>query len=699
MVVADRFDTSVEDAVIASLSQGIVEEMAIRLGRSAYTTFVRETNDFATGLATPGGDLFAYPLRTGVVTFVGLPLAPVTTQSSIEWHPGDVVITNDPFSTRGMVTHMNDIHFLRPIFFQGELLCFAWAFAHFTDVGGAIPGSIQMTNQEIFQEGLRLRPIKLMRNDVIDEAVTNILRDNTRIPEMMIGDLMAVISSLKLGEQRVLDLARGHGASRIARAMDSAMDQAEILTTEALRSIPDGDYSFVEYFEDDYVSETPIRLEVCVKVRDGSVEIDLSGCDPEVGAALNLPTGDQTHHPFLARAVLGYVMTVVPEVRFNAGIMRRVSLVLPQHSIVNAAIPAAVGMRTLTAMRIHDAVLGALLQAVPDRLPAGGAGHVVIAYVRTEGEGGGRVVVANPVQGGSGGSAFADGLSGCDRPTSHLRSVPAEVLEASVPVIVRRFSLTPDSEGAGQRRGGFGVEFELEAAAPGCVVVMRGKDRHKFAPWGALGGEASGSGTCLVRRTDGREDYLGKVTVFSPAPGETVVLKGPGGGGFGPAHRRSIEDVRTDVMDHLVSVERAEKVYGVVIGPDGDVDQAATTARRAAMTVSQNGGELHSRARHFDFGDARIAWEEKYGAAFHELQKLLWTYPRETRYYLKRKTYEFLTGHDGICEPEEVSAVMAGFAELASESVASQDAAITAASGEASQSRILQTIKEADKHG
>lgn len=632
----------IQTGVLADIFQGIAEEMAIRLRGSAYTTFVRETNDFAIGLATPEGDLFAYPLQTGVVTFVGLPLNAVAKSPEIIWNPKDTVITNDPFSSAGMATHLTDMHFMRPVFYDNELVCFVWAFAHFTDIGGVVPGSIQMTNTEIQQEGLRLRPIKLCEGGIKQSSVENVILDNSRIPDLCRGDIDAALSALALGETRVTRVFDRYGKAAVRRAMYGVLDEAETVAKDALARIPNGSYDFTELFEDNYVSDIPIRLDIRVISDGGRIDIDLTGCDPEVDCALNLPAGDQAHHPFLARAILGYVMTVAPEIRFNAGIMRNVYLKHRKYSILNCSAPAPVGMRSVTAMRLHDAVLGALLQASgsPECLPVGGAGHVVITYIYSssgvEGQSG-TVVVANPVQGGSGGSSAHDGLSGSDRPTAHLRSVPAEVLESLVPVIVRKFALVPDSEGAGRRRGGFGVEFELEMLEPGCSVVMRGKDRHQFAAWGAYGGEAGNVGACSLIRADGSVVDLGKATVYEPGTGERVVLRGPGGGGYGNPLEREPDRVARDVRDGLISIERARERYQVVLTSSGDVDELGTKDLRGeSESPGKNTGPS------FDYGPGRTAWSERFGGPTKIIQEWLWSLPRGTRNKAKTAAYRHL---------------------------------------------------------
>lgn len=621
------------DEVLSHLLTAITDEMSWVVLRSAYTTFVKETQDFATALVSVDGEVIAYPRNSGVTSMLGIQMQPGVNAFEA-WHPGDIMITNDPYHTSGMVLHLNDIYAFKPVFAQGELICFAWAFIHFTDVGGAAPGSVDMFNAELFQEGLRLRPALLYKAGKFNEELWNIIADNSRIPTLNRGDMDALISAINKAEERLQGLAKRYGVPALRQAMKRTIDRTEQITRSVLAEIPQGKYHFVEYFEDDYVTGIPVKMEVCLESRgDGTVEVDFSGTDPQVRSAINLPSAGQKHSPFLSRALLNYVITKAPDAQLNGGIIRCIDLKLPEGSLVNPFFPAAVGMRAVTAIRAHDAVLGALMKAVPQTVPAGGASQVVISYVSmTDSGSGGGVVVANPVLGGSGGSARFDGLSGVDRPLACLRNVPTEVLEAEAPVIVHRFGLVPDSEGAGEFRGGFGIKFELQLTHPEAVLVTRGKDRHRFTPWGAKGGHAGTAGDSYELAPGGDRKYLGKITVYNPEFGSVLGICGPGGGGYGNPFRRDPERVLRDVVDGLVSPGRARDVYGVAIA-DGAVDEAETARLRAI------GNEAEPD---FSYGEARTNWEARFGVAAEEIRDWLWSLPHGLRHYARRKAFEFL---------------------------------------------------------
>lgn len=649
-------ETSIVDEVLANLFQAIVDEMASQVLRSAYTTFIKETQDFGTGLVTPSGELFAYPGALGAKSLMGIHLG-AGVDPALDWEPGDVLITNDPYSTRGMVMHLNDFYVFRPIFVDGRVIAFSWGFIHATDVGGRVPGSIAADSREIFEEGLILRPTKLYHAGRLDQSVRRIIEDNCRIPADNWGDISALVAAVTAGEKRVLRLVEKYGADAISRAMEATLASSERLAKTALRAIPAGEYSFTEYFEDDYVSKVPVRIQVTLKSDgEGQITLDFNGSDPQVRSAVNLPSGGQRHNPMLSRAITNFVATFAQGVRLNAGIIRCVDLELPAGSIVNCSAPAACGLRIVTVMKVHDAVLACLSQAVPDKVPAAGAGQVVITYVsRSEAGRSGRVVVANPVQGGSGGGPLMDGVSGADRPVAFLRNVPAEVLETEAPVRVAGFGLMPDSEGPGKFRGGFGIRFDLQVTDPTAFVVLRGQDRHVFNPWGVHGGHAGTNAACIANY-EGHMQSLGKVSTHRPRLGETLTIIGAGGGGFGDPLERDPERVLTDHLNGLVSRERARDVYGVVI-EEGAVDEAATTELRASRATGED------RTMRFDVGGARTRWEERHRNVLARIHEWVWSLPAALRTQAKEYVFTGLADlGDGVYTLQQVESVIATFA-------------------------------------
>ena len=621
--------------IFANLFKAVVDEMAWILLRSSHTTFVKETQDFAVALVTPEGETFAYPYGAGATPIMGVPMH-AGTKAVTDWSPGDVLMTNDPYSTGGMVMHLNDIYLFQPIFADGELLCFAWTFIHCTDVGGYAPGSIDMQNNEVFQEGLRLRPMRLYRGGELNTELWNIFADNCRIPALNWGDITACVAALNKANERMQRLAQRYGRDAVTAAIAGTLERTERITRSVLARIPAGEYSFVEFFEDDYISDLPVRIALrLIAHGDGRVTLDYTGSDPQVRAALNLPTGSMKHHPFLSLGVTNFVVTKSEAIHINAGIQRCIDLVLPEASVVNARFPAACGMRFTTAMRVHDLVMGALTKALPNEVPAGGGNTLVVSYISTSELGEtGRVVVANPVPGGSAGGPDRDGISGTDFSVAFLRNVPVEVLESEAPVVVHRYALVPDSEGAGKYRGGFGVAYDVEIQHPSAVVVMRGKDRFRFSSWGAFGGGSGSVCGNVGQRVDTIAD-IGKRTVYRPEMGEVIKLWSGGGGGYGDPLTRDPDLVARDVAAGLVSPQRAHDIYGVVLRND-TADAAATAGLRADLTATR------TAPAQYDFGPGRSEWERIHGLAAGLIADWLPTLPTGVQRYAQAQAYRQL---------------------------------------------------------
>jgi N-methylhydantoinase B len=388
------------------------------------------------------------------------------------------------------------------------------------------------------------------------------------------------------------------------------------------------------------------------------VTLDYTGSDPQVRAALNLPTGSMKHHPFLSLGLTNFVVTKSDAIHINAGIQRCIDLVLPEASVVNARFPAACGMRFTTAMRVHDLVIGALTKALPGEVPAGGGNTLVVSYISTSELGEtGRVVVANPVPGGSAGGPDRDGISGTDFSVAFLRNVPVEVLESEAPVLVHRYALVPDSEGAGKFRGGFGVAYDVEIRHPTAVVVMRGKDRFRFGSWGAFGG---GSGTVcgnVGQRGEVVTD-IGKRTIYRPEMGEVIRLWSGGGGGYGDPLTRQPDWVANDVVAGLVSSQRARTVYGVVLC-DGAVDTTQTARLREDMAANR------ATPTAYDFGPGRTEWERVHSVAAGLIADWLPGLAAGVRRYAQAQIYRHL--HESGPGPYDAPTVQTSMSQVAAE--------------------------------
>ncbi|MGR3375940.1 hydantoinase B/oxoprolinase family protein [Salipiger abyssi] len=566
---------AIRTEVMRNRFAALVEEASIILYKTAHTTFIKQTQDYQCAMCTVEGEVFAYPRSNGVATLVGLSLKPAIDWIGVEnMRPGDVIITNDPFSTEGMCTHTPDIFTLRPIFHEGELLCFSWAFAHVSDVGGAVPSSISPSFTEIFQEGLRLRPVKLFREGELNAQLKDIISDNCRIPSETWGDIIAMCSALASMDRRIIELVDRYSVDDLTAGIREVLAYGEAKAREVISDLPDGSWSFSDYIE--VVAGQPLLLRCTMTVTGSDVLLDFTGSSPQVQAACNFVTG-AAPHPALVRCFVAYLLSSSPEMPMNGGIVRPIRTRAPKGVIMNAEFPAASGNRAASYTRIYDLVLGCLNQAIPEALAGGGGSQaaIIAASVTDPLTRKPRVSVIQPLIGGSGGRRSMDGIDAIDTPFGFLRSAPTESVEHEMPFLVRRFGLVTDSFGAGRYRGGAALEIELENRSHEATFSVRGCDRFTFQPWGVAGGAA---GHCGGGWKNGAP--VSMIELQKLGRGDRLHLRSPSGGGFGDPLERDPEAVLLDVRDGLLSEARALADYGVVIR-DGALDPEATGAARA----------------------------------------------------------------------------------------------------------------------
>jgi N-methylhydantoinase B len=580
-----------------------VEEASMIAYRTAHTTFIKQTQDYQCALATADGEIFAYPRLAGVSAFIGISLkATIDYIGAENLEPGDVIITNDPYGSDGLCSHTPDIHLLRPIFTDGRLIAFAWAFMHASDIGGAVPGTVSPLANDVFQEGIRLRPTRLYRRGKLNTELLNIFQDNCRIPDEVWGDLQAMLAALGSMDKRLVALCSKLGYEEVDAGIVEVMNLAEFNARKVIRDIPDGSYTFSDYIEGVYPGEF-VFIQVTMKVSGDEVELDFFGSDPQAQSSINFVSGGRPH-PFLTQALNYYILTVEPTTPMNAGIMRPMRTHAPRGTVMNAAFPAASGNRWVTVVRIYDAVVGCLNQAVPQGIAAAGAGQsaVVAVTARSPITGKRTVNVINPFCGGSGGRRINDGVDGVDGPQGSLKNTPTEIIEVETPIRIRQYKLEPGTFGAGQFRGGAAIIMDLENTELEAVMTARSLNRFHFAPWGIAGGHAGSLGQVILNPGRPDERNIGKITVLELKRGDVVRMITPSGGGFGNPFHRNPTSVWSDVQNGLLTKEQAESVYGVVIRNDV-LDRDTTNRRRAATeTVSGNAG-------HFAFGPTRSDYD------------------------------------------------------------------------------------------
>jgi N-methylhydantoinase B len=579
----------IRTAVMDARLRAIVEEASAILYRTAHTTFVKLVQDFQCALATTDGEIVAYPQQSGVNAFIGLPLG-----GALDWigrdtlKPGDCIITNDPFLTDGMVTHMMDVSMLRPIFRGGRMIACAWSYVHASDIGGGVPGSISPAFTEVFQEGVRIRPMRLYREGVLNEDVRDLILDNSRIPTEMWGDFQAMLAAMKNMERRLLQLCDRYGEEAVLAGMHDVLAFAEQKSRGVIARIPDGEYKFSDYLEGLEPGQFS-HIAATMRVKGDELELDFTGTDPQVPAAYNFVIGDRPH-PYIAQAVLFYVLTIEPDAPRNAGLLRPMKTIAPRGTIVNAEFPAAGGARVAASTRAYDVLLGCLAQAIPGGLLAAGPGMSAIIVVGADDPrtGDRRVSVINPICGGGGGRAGSDGVDAIDVRSGYLRSVPTEVIEAETVIHVNECRLVSDSHSPGRWRSGAALVLEMENTGLEATMTVRGMDRFHFRPWGVAGGRPGRHAEVVVNpgRPDARS--IGKINVLKLKRGDVVRITTPAGGGFGDPTERDVGLIESDIVSGMVTRGEAERGYGVAFDHAGAIDREQTERRRALVRGGRN---------------------------------------------------------------------------------------------------------------
>ena len=634
------------------------ESMAYTLYRTAHSTFVKETEDFTTGLTTAEGFTFATPTELGATWFVGMNYGNVI-KSIDHYEEGDICITNDPYS--GFVcTHTPDMHIWKPIFHEGKIVCFAVGHIHNTDVGGAVPASLSRTLTEVHQEGIRIPPTKIMRGGEINQDVLDILLTNVRMPGQNWGDLKAQLAAVNTGERRVHEMIEKFGIDTFRDGIDDLLDYAETQARAIISGLPDGEYFFADYMDEDAVDGWPCRIALNLTIEGDSCVFDFSTSDPQLESSMNIPTGGEERHVMMLVGLVYVLYTLDPTLFLNSGVTRVCRCILPKGTIVNPEFPAAVGMRTLSSMRLQEITFGAFVQAAPDRLPASPCSGGPIMNVNSVDNRTSRRVVASigPISGGAGGNPAEDGAEGSGANSSFLKNTPVEINEAEVPIKILRYGLAQNSGGAGKHRGGLATEMRFQAQAPNTKITARNRDRTRFRSWGVLNGKAGRNSVFLLNPGGNQEVNLGNTDILTIGPGDIVHVASGGSGGWGDPLERDPKAVVQDVRSGFVTDDEASNSYGVVL-ENGGYDKPATTARRHDMSTAR-------KTHFFDFGPERDEFESIWtDENYATLSDLLAVLPVHWRFFMKHRLFEAV-GDDPNGGPirERFEKIVAEYPEL-----------------------------------
>jgi N-methylhydantoinase B len=563
--------------VVKNALDSIADQMAITLIRSAYSAIVRDSVDFSTAVCDSQGRMLAQGLTTPL-HLGSFPdaMRHLVKEYAGKIYPDDIFTLNDPYGSGGM--HLPDIYIIKPIFHDGHIEGFACALAHHTDIGGISPGSNSIHSTEIYQEGLNIPLLKLYDRGEPNETLFKIIEKNVRVPVKVLGDIRAQVAACKTAEKAFLELLGRYGAPALHLYLEEMLDYAERMMRAEISELPDGVYEFTDYIDGLGENPEPIVFHVKLTIEGDHLTVDWTGSSRQVAGGINSPI------PFTRSATYLAVRSVTSKDLPNSeGYMRPIAIIAPEGTIMNPTPPAACGARGITGFRMLDCLLGALAQAIPDRVPAAGEGGASLPSIGGY-QAGRPFVYVETILGTWGGRPNRDGAEGVSNPGANQSNQPIELIESELPLEIVQYGLVPDSGGAGTYRGGLGLVREYRLLADEAVLTIR-SDRRAHPPYGVQGGKPGAPSWNILNPGPAQR-------ILPTLPMEAVRIKRgdvfrhlqAGGGGYGNPLNRDPQRVLQDVLDEKVSLECARREYGVVIEPASlTVDEEATRRLRAEM--------------------------------------------------------------------------------------------------------------------
>jgi N-methylhydantoinase B len=531
-----RIDAA-ELEIFKTLFHSVAEEMGAALRRSSFSPNIKERRDYSCAVFDGGARVVAMgdhmPVHLG-----SMPMSVKAAVRALSLAPGDIAMLNDPYAGG---THLPDITLVAPVFesalkspvigrrYSTKPMFYVASRAHHSDIGGAQPASMGLS-EEIFQEGLRIPPVAIVRGGKIQRDVLAILLANVRTPREREGDLTAQVAACRLGERRLREYLQKYGRAKIEFYLGALQQYSARLMREALAAIPDGVYAAEDFLDDDGFSSQPVRVRVAIRIRGSQATIDFTGSSPACRGSVNAVEAiTQSAAFYVFRCLLG------EDVPACAGLMAPIELHAPEGSLVNAKAPAAVAAGNVeTSQRIVDVLLKALARAVPGRIPAASSGTMNnLSFGGLDPRTGEHFAYYETVAGGMGARPSADGISGIHTHMTNSLNTPIEALEAAYPVRVRRYALRRGSGGAGRFRGGDGIAREIEFLAGVRGNIL--SDRRRFGPYGLAGGKPGRPGKNVLQLpgTRKRVVQLRSKTTFEAPAGGVLRIETPGGGGWG----------------------------------------------------------------------------------------------------------------------------------------------------------------------
>ena len=552
----------------------VADNMILTVVRTSRSTVVKNNLDFSASVCDGEGRLAAQGLALPVHLGATMPaLKGCLDYYGEDVQPGDIFANNDPYSG---ASHLNDIFMFRPVFKDGERIAFLSIILHHTDMGGRVPGGNAPDSTEIFQEGLRIPPTKIVEGGKPNTTLLRLIETNVRVPDKVLGDVRSQIAALEVGERQLLKQVEAWSADELRAALADQIDYAERLTRAGIEALPDGTVEFTDWNDDDGAGGGPVRIHVRLSVAGDEVEVDFTGTSPQTSGALN------PNYWFTVSCAYAAIRSALdPEIPNNSGFYRPIRVIAPEGSFVNPRFPAPVGARGQSGYRCRTAVLGALAKLMPGQVPAcPGGSEFGIVFAGNDSDGARFLFLEFHNVTGHGGGPDRDGQEAGPFALGAPANVPVEVIEAENPLLVETYGFLPDTGGPGKHRGALGVVRQYRLLAGETMVQVR-SDRQLHRPWGLFGGKGGGPGRCILNPGAGAERLPSKFLRTLPA-GSVFRSEMPGSGGYGDPFERDPARVVEDVRQEKMTRAHALAEYGVEIDPERmRVDEEATTAHRA----------------------------------------------------------------------------------------------------------------------
>lgn len=567
--------------VVKNALSSIADEMALVIMRTAYSSIVRDSMDYSTGLCDRQGRAIAH----GLTMALHLGSFPDAMRCLIDaygdrTYPGDVFVFNDPYTAGGM--HLPDVYIVQPIFHEDQLEGYAATLVHQIDMGGIAPGSTAVYATEIFQEGLRIPIVKMYERGQPNETFFKIMESNTRMPDKLAGDMRAQIAACRTADKAFRGLVTKYGRESFRALVEDLHDHAERMMRAEIEALPDGTWSFTDYI--DGLGETPVALplKVTITIKGGDITVDWTGSAPQVQGAINCPV------PFVKSAAHLILKCIARgDVPNFEGFTRPIKQIAPEGTIVNPRLPAACAARAIIGWRAIDTLLGAFAQIVPDRVPAAGEGGVSFPIISGFHQGQ-RYVCSETLAGSWGAMADRDGVFGVPNPGGNLTNQPIEMIEALYPIEVTEYGMVPNSGGPGRFRGAPAFVRAYRMLGDEATLIMR-SDRRRFLPYPLDGGAAgTPSLNFLNPGPDQRAVPVMPMDPITLRQNDVFAHVSAGGAGRGDALARDPALVLEDIVEERLTPDYARAVYGVVLDAAGKaVDPAATARERAKLHASR----------------------------------------------------------------------------------------------------------------